>query len=87
MSSPSRAFKAAPRDYPNLYDLAQASRLGRYWNFMKLENNREAADRRLPRTPLAPRPQGPSQAPALTDWVWPGVTRAQLREHIIEQIG
>jgi len=41
----------------------------------------------LPRTPLARCPQGAPQAPALTDWAWPDLSRAQLREHVIEPIG
>lgn len=38
-------------------------------------------------------PQTPARAahaptrPAKTDWVWPGMTRADLRAMVIEQIG
>lgn len=52
---------------------------------MTFEKTREAADRRPPHTPVAP-VRAPS-VPAQTDWVWPGMTRAELRELVIEQIG
>lgn len=48
---------------------------------------RETAERRAPRTPMAPTPKMARRAPAQTDEVWPGMTRAQLREMVIEQIG
>lgn len=47
---------------------------------------REAAERRSQTQP-APRNHTPRRAPVQTDWVWPGMTRAQLREMVIEQIG
>jgi hypothetical protein len=54
---------------------------------MKTTITREAAVRRKPRTaspsraPITPAPRTPS------DWVWPGLTRAQLRDIVIDQIG
>lgn len=48
---------------------------------------RETAERRAPRTPMAPSPKMARVAPAQTDEVWPGMTRAELREMVIEQIG
>ncbi|WP_164467457.1 hypothetical protein [Caulobacter flavus] len=51
---------------------------------MKTNFTRAAAVQRKPRTPSQPRVAAPSPR---TEWAWPGLTRAQLREHIIEQIG
>jgi len=51
---------------------------------MKTNVTREAAVRQKPRT----QPQLRAMTPATrTEWAWPGLTRAELREHIIEQIG
>ncbi|HJV42524.1 hypothetical protein [Caulobacter sp.] len=41
---------------------------------------------RAPYAPLAQKTPR-TTAPAAKDYAWPGVTRAQLRDHIIEQIG
>lgn len=54
---------------------------------MHKPKTRGTADRRPSRilaTPAAPQARA---APAQTDFVWPGMTRAQLREMVIEQIG
>lgn len=52
---------------------------------MKTTFTREAA------ASYAPRPQKTARAMtapvAARDYAWPGITRAQLRDHIIEQIG
>jgi len=53
---------------------------------MQTTKTREAADRRTPHSP-APRAQTAHRAPVQTDWAWPGMTRAQLRELVIDQIG
>ncbi|WP_199229251.1 hypothetical protein [Caulobacter endophyticus] len=51
---------------------------------MKTNTLRAAALQGKPRT----QPQSRAvTAPARTEWAWPGLTRAELREHIIEQIG
>lgn len=56
---------------------------------MKTIVTREAAAKRAPRTTssfhTATPPARPLQSQA--DWAWPGLTRAELREHVIEQIG
>lgn len=59
---------------------------------MKSVSSRVAAVRQEPRTQRPLRAQQPlravSPAPAaLTEWAWPGLTRAELRELVIEQIG
>lgn len=54
---------------------------------MKTVSYREAAVRREPRT-QTPRRAAPSPVrPAQTEWAWPGMTRADLRAEIIDQIG
>lgn len=55
---------------------------------MKTTATREAAARRQARTPAPQRAaHKPAHKTAQADWAWPGVTRAQLRDHIIEMIG
>ncbi|MEH0198118.1 hypothetical protein V7S57_19325 [Caulobacter sp. CCNWLY153] len=54
------------------------------WNYMNTNTARAAAAQRKPRTQPHSRAVTP---PARTEWAWPGLTRAELREHIIEQIG
>ncbi len=54
---------------------------------MKTVSIREAAARRMARTPTPPRPTASPVRPAQTEWAWPGMTRAELRAEIIEQIG
>jgi uncharacterized protein YcbK (DUF882 family) len=54
---------------------------------MKTTATREAAARRQPRTPAQRAAHKPAHKTAQADWAWPGVTRAQLRDHIIEMIG
>ncbi len=54
---------------------------------MKIVSIREAAAQRAPRAQtsqrVAPRPVRPAQS----EWAWPGMTRADLRAEIIDQIG
>ena len=54
---------------------------------MKTTVTREAAHRRQPRMQSSTRPATPPAPRAQSDWAWPGFTRAELRDHIIEQIG
>lgn len=47
---------------------------------------------RSPATVREPRVQPTSRAPVSaraprTEWAWPGLTRAELRAHVIDQIG
>jgi len=52
---------------------------------MKTTMTRET---RAPYAPLAQKTVRAMSAPvAARDYAWPGITRAQLRDHIIEQIG
>jgi len=53
---------------------------------MQTTKIRGAADRRTPHTP-ASLAQTVRRAPVQTEWAWPGMTRAQLRELVIDQIG
>jgi hypothetical protein len=57
------------------------------WNFMKTTITREAAIRRTPRKSSPTQAKTPSTRPAASDWVWPGLTRADLRAIVIDQIG
>lgn len=52
---------------------------------MKTTTTRAAAPRREPRTLAPTRANAPK--PVQTEWAWPGLTRAQLREHVIDMIG
>lgn len=52
---------------------------------MKTTVTREAATRRDPRFTAPTRAK--TSKPAQTEWAWPGLTRAQLRDHVIEMIG
>lgn len=58
---------------------------------MKTNVTRAAALQRAPR--IASNAQSPfhtakpAPRPATSDWAWPGLTRAELREMVIEQIG
>jgi|GEM_PF-2546883 len=54
---------------------------------MQTLKTRERSDRRAAQTLMAPPASPARRAPAQTDVVWPGMTRAQLREMVIEQIG
>ncbi len=58
-----------------------------FWNFMKIVSIREAAARREPRTPTPQRAAVSPARPAQSEWAWPGMTRADLRAEIIDQIG
>lgn len=53
---------------------------------MKTNVTRKPATKSAPHMPSTFRAATPSR-PAQTDWAWPGLTRAELRELIIEQIG
>jgi hypothetical protein len=53
---------------------------------MKTNVTRKPATKSAPYMPSTFRAATPSR-PAQTDWAWPGLTRAELRELIIEQIG
>jgi hypothetical protein len=58
---------------------------------MKTNVTRAAALHRAPR--ISSPTQSPTRTalsaarPAASDWAWPGLTRAELREMVIEQIG
>jgi hypothetical protein len=52
---------------------------------MKTTVTREAAAKRAPRM-MSTTKTSPTRS-AQPDWVWPGLTRAQLRDIVIEQIG
>jgi hypothetical protein len=57
---------------------------------MKTNVTRAAAVQRAPR--ISSKAQSlhtarPAPRPAPSDWAWPGLTRAELREMVIEQIG
>lgn len=54
---------------------------------MKIVSIREAAVRREPRTQTQQRVALSSARPAQSEWAWPGMTRAELRADIIDQIG
>lgn len=53
---------------------------------MKTTVTRKAATKSAPHMPSTFRATKPAR-PAQTDWVWPGLTRAQLRDIVIDQIG
>ncbi len=52
---------------------------------MKTTATRETAARREPRFSAPTRAIAPK--PVQTEWAWPGLTRAQLRDHVIDMIG
>jgi hypothetical protein len=54
---------------------------------MKTTVTREAAIRREPRNATPSHAKTSSTRPAASDWVWPGLTRAELRAIVIDQIG
>ena len=54
---------------------------------MKIVSIREAAAQRAPRTPTPQRAAVSPVRPAQSEWAWPGMTRAELRADIIDQIG
>jgi len=54
---------------------------------MKTTVTREAAVRREPRKSSPDQTKISSTRPAASDWVWPGLTRAELRAIVIDQIG
>ena len=54
---------------------------------MNTVTHREAAVRRQPRTQTPPRIAAAPVRPAQSEWAWPGMTRADLRAEIIDQIG
>ncbi|WP_297511748.1 hypothetical protein [uncultured Caulobacter sp.] len=54
---------------------------------MKTVTHREAAVRPEPRTQTPRRVALSAVRPAQTDWAWPGMTRAELRAEVIDQIG
>jgi len=60
---------------------------------MKTNVTRAAALQRAPRIASTSHVQSlsraaqPASRPATSDWAWPGLTRAELREMVIEQIG
>lgn len=54
---------------------------------MKTIVTREAAARRTARTSNTPHAVTAPNTPKAPDQVWPGFTRAQLRDLVIEQIG
>ncbi|WP_454715232.1 hypothetical protein [Caulobacter segnis] len=53
---------------------------------MKTTVTREAA-KRAPRKTTSIRTNTAPTRAAQSDWVWPGLTRAQLRDIVIDQIG
>ncbi|WP_199743418.1 hypothetical protein [Caulobacter sp. 602-1] len=53
---------------------------------MKTNFTRKAATKSAPHMPSTFRPATQARA-AQSDWVWPGLTRAQLRDIVIDQIG
>lgn len=69
----------------DLYGLATRPAL--VWNFMKTTATREAAVQREPRKSSPVHAKTSSTRPAASDWVWPGLTRAELRAIVIDQIG
>lgn len=52
---------------------------------MKTTVTRDAAAKRAPRM-ISTTKTSPVR-PTQSDWVWPGLTRAQLRDIVIDQIG
>ena len=54
---------------------------------MNIVTHREAAVRRQPRTQPQPRIAATPVRPAQNEWAWPGMTRAELRAEVIDQIG
>ncbi|PIB96045.1 hypothetical protein [Caulobacter sp. X] len=54
---------------------------------MKIVSIREAAAQRAPRTQTSQRVAPQPVRPAQSEWAWPGMTRADLRAEIIDQIG
>lgn len=54
---------------------------------MNIVTHREAAVRRQPRTQTPQRVAPQPVRPAQTEWAWPGMTRAELRAEVIDQIG
>lgn len=57
------------------------------WNFMNIVTYREAAVRREPRMQTPQRSAVATTRPARSEWAWPGMTRAELRAEVIDQIG
>jgi hypothetical protein len=54
---------------------------------MKLTSTRATTGRREHTTQIPARAVPPPVRPAETELVWPGMTRAELRAMVIEQIG
>lgn len=54
---------------------------------MKTTVIRETAAQRAPRKTATLHTITPPTRAAQSDWVWPGLTRAQLRDIVIDQIG
>ena len=54
---------------------------------MNTQTNRARPAKATPHTAYVPRLVRPLSAPRLDEEVYPGITRAQLREDIIDQIG
>jgi hypothetical protein len=54
---------------------------------MKTTVTREAVAKRTPRKTTSIRTNTAPTRAAQSDWVWPGLTRAQLRDIVIDQIG
>lgn len=74
-------------DFPSFYCFGPANSPAPVWNFMKTVTHREAAVRPEPRTQTPRRVALSAVRPAQTDWAWPGMTRAELRAEVIDQIG
>jgi len=53
---------------------------------MKTNFTRKPATKSAPHMPLTFRTATPARSTP-SDWVWPGLTRAQLRDIVIDQIG
>jgi hypothetical protein len=53
---------------------------------MKTNVTRKAAVKSAPHMPSTFRTATPTR-PTSSDWAWPGLTRAELRDHVIDQIG
>lgn len=70
--------------FPHDYRFGPAIRPALYWKYMKTKLNRAADAQRKPRTVS---PQNAAERAQRTAWAWPGLTQAELREHIIDQIG
>jgi len=54
---------------------------------MNIVTYREAAVRREPRMQTPRRAAAATTRPARSEWAWPGMTRAELRDEVIDQIG